>query len=156
MSSNSSNGMKNKIKINNETGCHEWQAALSEKGYPVMTLANKPFSVHRLMYVIHYGAFRSNMMVCHKCDNRKCVNPEHLFLGTAKDNSQDMVKKGRSRARKVILTDESGDSIEFKNQRECAKSVGVTQSAVSYAIKNKHRLAGKYIATTVNSQPPRV
>lgn len=52
---------------------------------------------HRFSYELSYGSVLNDMFVCHKCDNRMCVRPEHLFLGTAKDNTADMMQKGRLR-----------------------------------------------------------
>lgn len=52
--------------------------------------------VHRLSWLIHFGPIPKGMFVCHRCDNRQCTNPEHLFLGSRQDNVDDMMSKGRN------------------------------------------------------------
>lgn len=74
--------------------CWQW-VGHTACGYGVVCDNRKSIKVHRFSYQIHVGKIPDGLMVCHHCDNKLCVNPNHLFLGTADDNVQDMVAKGR-------------------------------------------------------------
>ncbi len=87
-----------------ENGCWDWTAStIGETGYGQFNLNNRPVIASRMAWILFRGeipeddsAYRT-LHVLHRCDNPKCVNPDHLFLGTHKDNVKDMVAKGRHR-----------------------------------------------------------
>lgn len=79
-------------------GCWPWMGSRSPKGYgQFMWPDRKPRRAPRVMWWLVFGAIPDGMFVLHRCDNPCCVNPTHLFLGTMKDNTRDMVLKGRAR-----------------------------------------------------------
>lgn len=83
-------------EIVSESGCWIWTGADRGNGYGCMMEDNILISAHRKSYEMYYGAIPSGMIVCHRCDVPSCVNPDHLFIGTHKDNHDDMAKKGRN------------------------------------------------------------
>jgi hypothetical protein len=87
-------------KVKKTDNCWEWQACKNEHGYGILNIGKRGLGkirAHRLSFIIHKGEIPESLLVCHRCDNPTCVNPEHLFLGTQKDNTQDMIKKGRGK-----------------------------------------------------------
>ena len=78
-----------------ESGCWEWRGWKHDKGYGLLEVSKKKVRAHRVAYEGMVGEIPEGLLVCHKCDNPCCVNPDHLFVGTYRDNVLDMHRKGR-------------------------------------------------------------
>jgi len=88
-------------KVEKTNGCWNWKASGRGVGYGAFRYNGKIVDAHRMAYMLVNGPIPDNLLVCHTCDNRACVNPEHLFLGTYSDNMLDCSKKGRLYKRPV-------------------------------------------------------
>lgn len=77
------------------TDCVEWLGTRKESGYGVVSSGGRKYRAHRVVWTVCRGPIPPGMCVCHRCDNPNCINIDHLFLGTRKDNYDDMVAKGR-------------------------------------------------------------
>ena len=91
-----------------DQGCWEWTGSRMKTKWPYGKfgrgqLGSGWMHAHRASWIVHFGEVSDGMCVLHRCDNPPCVNPSHLFLGTFKDNTQDMIAKGRARMSETIL-----------------------------------------------------
>jgi hypothetical protein len=76
-------------------GCWEWTGCCNHDGYGKIKDSGKTVTSHRVSWELHNGPIPEGVLVLHKCDNPKCIRPDHLFLGTDKSNAEDKVAKGR-------------------------------------------------------------
>lgn len=148
--------------LDHDTGCVVWTGCLSE-GYGILSIGNVPTRLHRYMYERFYGPISGGLFVCHRCDNRACINPEHMFLGTQADNMHDAYAKGRTSTAPMVRRGEShhgaklteADVLEMRRiydatpkngkwprgrhglQRILAKRYGIGFGEVNYIVNRK-------------------
>lgn len=138
-----------------DSGCWEWTAQTNNKGYGMVRVRYLGFKekqlAHRISYLFHKGEIPKGLYVLHTCDNPKCVNPDHLFVGDDKDNVHDMWNKGRASAPpvrsgtdhwKAVLSASQVDRIRKafgagERITEIARRMGVSRHVASRAAKGK-------------------
>jgi len=121
-------------------GCWEWNGALTLNGYGKFWLNDKTISSHRASYLIHKGEIPDDKLVLHTCDNAKCVNPDHLVLGTHRDNVRHMQERnrfltGEKNSSCTITTDTARQIIQRLiaggRVRTIARELGCTRATVT-------------------------
>ena len=129
-------------KVNKTDSCWEWMSSINNKGYGTFWYQGRPVYAHRLAYELTVDKIPNNLCACHHCDNPKCVNPDHLFLGTHKDNIQDASNKGRLRNRYSKLSE--FDILEIRNllasgvsQRMVAKQYSVGVMTINHIVHKR-------------------
>jgi hypothetical protein len=138
--------------------CWEWSGKITSAGYAELSLwkngTTTVAKAHRVSYRLHVGPIPPGMFVCHTCDNPPCCNPQHLFLGTPRDNTRDMILKGRGRNSDEAARGEanghakltSEQVIEIRQSRltaaELAQRYGVGESAIR---KVRHGLNWRHV-----------
>lgn len=134
-----------------DSGCHEWTGKREKSGYGRVSWLGRKRLAHRMAMFLtgKLDDLEAEVLVLHRCDNRRCCNPEHLFLGTHSDNTRDAVDKGRqflpynrgARSGLAKLTEEQVQEIRAKyasgygTQQKIATDHGVTQMVVSRIVR---------------------
>ncbi len=134
-------------KADQEFACWKWLPTKTKYGYGQIQLRRHAHQAHRVAYQLAFGEIPKGLIVCHHCDNRSCVNPNHFFLGTHADNAQDREQKGRANRPSgedhVLhkLTQSQVDEIRLRyakgdvTYRQLSKEFGVSHVLIGYIVK---------------------
>lgn len=130
--------------------CWEWTGFMNDSGYGLMAWPQRGHQerVHRISWILNHGEIPNNLFVLHKCDNRLCLNPSHLFLGTQLDNILDKLEKGRQPQGEQVwnckLSDEEVENIKRRKllgekQNKLALEYKVSTALISLIVNNINR-----------------
>jgi hypothetical protein len=137
-------------KVEKTSGCWIWKASRDKYGYGQFTFRGECESAHRVAWILCNGPIPEGLGVLHKCDNPPCVNPDHLWVGTQRDNNRDMYLKGRNKSTPQIgstngsakLTESDipkirGYVLAGLSQRKIAKLFNIDRGVVSRIVRGK-------------------
>lgn len=132
--------------------CWLWRGADNGKGYGRISTDKGAMYVHRLVYVWAFGEIPAGLLVMHWCDVRACVRPDHLSLGTAQDNTDDMISKGRQSNWRERLTEcKSGHPFDEENtyQRQGGRACSVCRRQAVRRYQAKRKVESGHECTNV-------
>lgn len=124
-----------RCSLDHTNGCWYWSFSYDSEGYGHVRINGVLEKAHRVSYEVFNGSIPNGLMVCHRCDNPACVNPEHLFLGTNSDNMKDMYQKGRGNtpvewAKKLTLEQASEIKQASGTHQTIADKYGIDRTMV--------------------------
>jgi hypothetical protein len=144
------------VGLHSHYDCWDWNGALNKDGYATFSIQGKSYRANRFSWEMHNGEIPDGINVLHKCDNRACVNPNHMFLGSQKDNVQDAISKGRQNqsTKNTHLVGENHPSSKLSNHdievirtvyaggsslSDIAKVYSVNKTTISRIVNHKRR-----------------
>jgi hypothetical protein len=137
----------NKVDIKETNDCWNWKASFRNKEkYGSFSIDKTNYQAHRISWIISFGDIPDGLIVCHKCDNKSCCNPNHLFIGTVSDNNCDKFNKCREYVRRGTdhtnskISEDSLKAIRLMlsnkiSQRKIAKLFKVSQGCIAHINK---------------------
>ena len=129
-----------KVGPEDAKGCWPWTGAINEWGYGTFWLDGKMIRAHRISWHLTGRDIPEGVLVLHSCDNPKCVNPHHLFLGTPEDNMRDMARKGRTNTTKLTAIDVKEirrlDSVGARS-KDLARMFYISYASIRYIVNRQ-------------------
>ena len=136
-----------------QEGCWSWKGPIAKGGYPVMSCRREIGSDrgHKASWIIHKGSIPKGMHICHSCDNPICTNPDHLWIGTYKQNNDDKIAKGRGKCGPLpIMKGSANPSAKLNEDKVKEIKLLIIKGSSSYSIAKDYNVSKKTIAQIKN------